>query len=177
MTEEWRDISGYEGKYQISNSGRVKSLAREHITSRGGRYTQSERILRQHINHNGYPCVNLWRDGKGRVKAVHILLLEAFVGERPPGFHACHSDGNPANLSLDNLRWDTPSANQKDRIKHGTHHRGSRHGNAKLSEEKVKYIFEELAKMRLQVDLARELGVSESAISMVVTGRSWHYPS
>ncbi len=58
---------------------------------------------------------------------VHILVLEAFVGPRPLGLEGCHDDGDPANNRLTNLRWDTPSSNAVDRVRHGHHHEAEKH--------------------------------------------------
>lgn len=80
----------------------------------------------------GYLWVTLCNGDVRRHEYVHTLVLEAFVGPRPEGMEACHSpDRNPANCAATNLRWDTPSANNLDKIAHGTMPRGETHYTAK----------------------------------------------
>jgi hypothetical protein len=74
------------------------------------------------VGRSGYLRVTLCRPATKKAVLVHHLVLIAFVGPRPEGFDGCHNDGNPANNCLDNLRWDTPSGNMRDKRKHGTDH-------------------------------------------------------
>lgn len=119
--EEWRDIPEYEGIYQVSNQGEVRSLDRI-ITYRDGRTRKKKgTALRQFTWGHGYRYVMLSKHNESEKKYVHHLVLEAFVGPRPSGLVCCHNDGNEANNTLLNLRWDTPSENNRDRVRHGTH--------------------------------------------------------
>jgi len=118
---EWRAIPGAEG-YEVSSIGEVRSIPRIKRHSRYGLARYAGRMLRPAPNADGYPRVNIG----GKHCFVHVLVLRAFVGECPPGMQACHSDGNRANPSLDNLRWDTPKANVADRRAHGTYQYGRR---------------------------------------------------
>ena len=109
--ERWLPVPGYEGLYEVSDWAHVKSLPRN--TTRGG-------IMKQSTGQHGVQVVNLTRNGKQRVRLVHHLVLEAFVGPCPEGRECCHGDGNPANNRLGNLRWDTHEANMQDAARHGT---------------------------------------------------------
>lgn len=120
QSEEWRPVVGYEGIYEVSDRGRVKSLAKR-VRCHGGYRTRAERIHRPTDHPQGYKLVGLWLDGRQYTARVHVLVLEAFVGPRTDGMVACHNDGNPANNRLHNLRWDTQSNNILDAIKHGNH--------------------------------------------------------
>lgn len=111
--EVWVPIGGYEGSYEVSDAGRVKSLPR--------RSRLQEKILSGHRDKGGYRVVNLSRNSKSRPRRVHQLVLLAFVGPCPDGHEACHNDGDPGNNSVSNLRWDTKSANALDKVTHGTH--------------------------------------------------------
>lgn len=71
-------------------------------------------------NGHGYATVGLWKDEKRYTMTVHRLILETFVGPRPDGMEACHYNGVRTDNRLENLRWDTPSNNQKDRLQYGT---------------------------------------------------------
>ena len=117
---EWRAVVGYEGLYEVSDSGAVRSLDRIK-RNRWGDYTQRGRILKAATTKDGYPIVALMRDGELKSHRVHVLVLAAFVGPRPDGLQACHFDGDPSNNRIENLRWDTGSANTLDKIRHGTH--------------------------------------------------------
>ena len=117
MTEErWLPVVGYEGLYEVSDLGRVRSLDRvSNATLRKGR------ILRQSKNTQGRFQVGLHRDRRQTSKTVHKLVLEAFVGQAPPGLEACHNNGNHEDNRLENLRWDTKSSNVLDQVRHGQH--------------------------------------------------------
>lgn len=115
--EEWRPIPGYEGVYEASSLGRVRSLAR--VDMRG--QARPERILKQATLPSGRLQVNLYRDGKQRIFKVHRLIALAFHGTPEPGQVVCHNDGDPANNRASNIRWGTASENQLDAVRHGTH--------------------------------------------------------
>jgi len=107
MTENWKAVPGHEGRYEVSDLGRVKSFCRrkEGVFLRPGRMP------------GGHLSVAL---GKGNSQCVHKLVLFAFVGP-PPEKHEClHANGVPADNRLENLRWGTRGENIRDAIKHGT---------------------------------------------------------
>jgi hypothetical protein len=86
----------------------------------------------------------------------------------------CHfPDRNPANNAASNLRWDTRKGNAADRIVHGTHIEGERHGNSKLTAEQVAAIRTRAANGERQRALAAEYGVTQAAISLIVTRQKW----
>lgn len=121
-TERWLPVVGYEGYYEVSDLGRVRSLPRVTNGSFGGTRRLPGRVLRPGINpKTGRRIVALHRDGAGRSHKVYPLVLAAFVGPRPPGMEACHNDGDHTNDRLSNLRWDTSSRNTYDSVRHGTH--------------------------------------------------------
>lgn len=120
MTEEWRDVPGWEGYYQVSDQGRVKSVARIINRSDGTVWPIKERVLRS-TTKTGYHTVQLSRNGKPVRFYVHRLVLLAFIGDAGPGFEVCHNDGQKDNNILSNLRWDTHSANGGDTVTHGQH--------------------------------------------------------
>lgn len=124
--EEWRPVVGYEGCYEVSDRGRVKSLTRLVPSKAGSTRTSPGRLLATPPTKGGggYPRVSLGSNTNTRF--VHLLVLEAFVGPRPEGMEGCHNDGNPANNRLDNLRWDTHSSNISDAVQHGTHTNASK---------------------------------------------------
>jgi hypothetical protein len=106
--EEWLPVRGWERFYRISNYGRVWSKHQY------GRFVVGMSM------DGGYRVVKLRdEDRRGHV-AVHVMVLEAFVGPRPEGMEGCHNDGDPKNNRLGNLRWDTPAGNSADKKIHGT---------------------------------------------------------
>lgn len=119
-TEIWKPVVGYEGLYEVSDQGRVKTVARTVIRSNGRTHSIRERVRSASPNHKGYLKVTLTKDGSLRTRTVHTLVLEAFVGARPAGQECRHLNGNPADPRLENLTWGTPRENAADRIGHGT---------------------------------------------------------
>lgn len=120
--EEWRDIPGWKGYYQASSHGRVRSLDRT-IQDKNGRSVRVRgRILSPGTKAAGYHYVNLRRGGSGSSQNVHTLVARTFLGERPEGKIVCHTNGNPRDNRVDNLRYATYTDNLVDAIGHGTHH-------------------------------------------------------
>jgi hypothetical protein len=157
--EVWKPVVGYEGLYEVSNQGRVRSL-------------QSARILStKPSKHLGYVSYNLRRAGAARACYAHSLVLEAFVGPRQSSKHqACHGNGNRADNRVENLRWGTRAENYEDARRHGTNSKGKRHGGAKLTEQAVLAI---RADTRLHREIALDYGVSRSRVSTIKSRRDW----
>lgn len=178
MEEEWRAVVGFEGEYEVSNHGRVRSLTRVHTYQRIDQYsgnlievsrTHKGKELRPGRSKSGHLSVVL---GRGNTKHVHVLVLEAFVGPRPAGMEGLHGDDNPSNNHLDNLRWGTRSENLHDAIANGKAPIGSRKWNAKLTEEQVCEIKEQHASLSSE-EVARMYGVSGASIRQIRDGRTW----
>jgi len=129
MQETWLPVVGYEGLYEVSDLGRVRSLPK--VTSRGGRMAapvvrMPGKVLKPvPTKKGGYLTIRLYplNGGKGTSRSyrIHRLVLAAFVGPCPPGLEGCHYDGDPKNNALTNLRWDTYEANRADMRRHGRH--------------------------------------------------------
>lgn len=173
--ETWRDVVSYEGIYKVSTWGRVRSLGRWKFNGVGEYYLKG-RIMKQTSDNSGRLLVNLTDgNGKCRVRSVHHLVLLAFVGPRPKGMECCHRDGNPLNNRLENLRWDTHSENEKDKIKHGTSHfSGESHYGAKLTETKVREIRNLYGSGDYSLSqLAKLFGVHIMTIHPIVKRRTW----
>jgi len=112
-TERWLPIPGYEGRYDVSDLGRVRSW----LPWRG---EPVPRIRKALVNDNGHLAVSLSNDGCQVTAKVHQLVMLAFVGPRPDGLETRHLDGNSVNSRLDNLTYGTHSENSMDRVSHGT---------------------------------------------------------
>ena len=118
--EQWKPVNGYEGIYEVSSHGRVRSLDRVVTYSDGRVRRHKGKILSAPLSRDGYPAVNLHTQGKLKKRYVHSLIAETFIGPRPEGMEVCHNDGNPTNNHVDNLRYGTRSENMLDRVRHGT---------------------------------------------------------
>lgn len=108
LKEEWRDVVGYEGLYQVSNLGRIKSLIKS------TRIKDPDGILRTQI-HNGYVLLNLYKDSKQTKKAVHRIVCEAFHPNPKNKKCVNHKDFNRQNNCADNLEWCTYRENIRHR--------------------------------------------------------------
>lgn len=119
MAEIWKDIPGYEGSYQASTLGRIKSLSRVVVHPRGKTRLKG-RILKSAKNSSGYLCVVLCLEGQRKPRPIHHLILETFVGLRPEGMVTRHGPKGQLNNSLENLCYGTRSENAQDRERDGT---------------------------------------------------------
>jgi hypothetical protein len=116
--ERWLPVAGYEGIYEASSQGRVRSLPR--MDTRGRKVRG--RYLAITLHPSGHQQVKLSRDGRSKQGKLHRVVLIAFAGPPPEGREVLHADGNPANNRVENLRWGTRSENLRDSVRHGTHH-------------------------------------------------------
>jgi hypothetical protein len=177
--ESWKPVVGYEGLYEVSDLGRVRSVGRwerRAATARTQAYTRWRREqLVALVDNKGYPSANLWRDGRGRVVVVHRLVLEAFVGPCPEGEEGCHNDGDRGNSRLSNLRWDSHIGNAVDAVRRGVIRKGEDCHQARLTDESVREIIE-LAKTGLpDARIAERFGVTQSAVFRIRRGKAWRH--
>lgn len=173
MEGDWRTVAGYEGLYEVSRFGEVRSLPRQ--TPQAG--IRGGKVLKQITNNYGYPVVNLCREGHPKMFLVHRLVLEAFAGPCPDGQEALHGQEGRADASLSNLRWGTHAQNLGlDRQRDGTTGRGEHCGLAKLTWEQVRQIRERVANGERQVEVARDYDIHPSNVSYIVSRKSWAYP-
>lgn len=181
-TEVWKPVVGYEGFYEVSNLGRVRSLDRYvSLRNRWGdiRERRYKGKLLVPFLHKGYPHVAVRKGSAGLVQqSVHRMVLEAFVGECPPRMEACHNDGNRRNAALSNLRWDTRANNHADKIKHGTHLRGTANPQSKFTERDIEVVFDLRRRGLTHAAIAAKIGMSSTHVSNVLNGKRWgHYSS
>lgn len=165
MPEIWKDIPGYEGRYQASTEGQIRGVDRTmKISPKDGKAAYMRivkgRVLRTCPGSNGYPYVGL-REMQMADKAVwcpvpHLVAL-TFMGPRPNGTVICHADADKNNNRLDNLRYDTQTENNLDKYRIG--------GKCgKLSIEQVKDIKRRLTRGESKSSIGRAFGVSKTAI-------------
>lgn len=111
--EEWRPVPGYEGYYEVSSEGRVRSFRRHGAT--GG-------LKRLTLGSNGYLVVSLSKHNVKKIHRVHRLVAFAFLGPAPSTVQVRHLDGNPSRSVLANLAYGSAGDNLLDRVAHGRHH-------------------------------------------------------
>jgi len=122
VPEVWLPVVGYEGLYDVSNLGNVRTLERAWFS---GEHHQVMRTVKagpkaQKADRHGYLRVTLSKEGKKRRRSVHHLVLDAFVGPGEDNAQCRHLDGNKENNRVENLCWGTIGENAADRKLHGT---------------------------------------------------------
>lgn len=178
MEEVWKPIPGFEGAYEVSSFGRVRSLDRTYSAmSRWGSLVERRirgRVLKAYVNHHrgGYRYVNLKDDSGQHLCRVCRIVATAFIGECPRGFQVRHLNGFSADDRLENLVYGTPRENAADKERHGTAARGETHGGAKLTETDVHRIRngDECAH-----ELAAQFGVHFGHINNIRRGVRWKH--
>lgn len=167
--ERWLAVRGFEGLYEVSDLGRVRSLDR--VVANGSRWPGRLCSLTPHGA--GYRIVGLSKDGKSHAILVHRIVLEAFVGPCPPGMQGAHGNGIRDDNRLTNLRWDTISGNHADKFRHGTMPMGSRHYRAKLTEAQAREIIKRRKGGETLARIAKAFGVTPSNVLYIAKGKSW----
>lgn len=119
--EKWLPVVGYEGYYEVSDHGRVRSVDRMVRSGATGSVWLAGRTLRPGTGRTGHLRVSLSREGRQTTHSVHALVLTAFIGRRPDEMEACHTNGDEKDNRLENLRWGTRSDNVLDQVLHGDH--------------------------------------------------------
>ncbi len=125
QVEHWLPVVGYEGHYEVSDHGRVRSLPRKILRRDGVIQPIRGRVLKPGGG-KGHQHVNLALNGVHDSLWIHRLVLEAFVGPAPAGKVCCHWDDDPTNNHVGNLRWATKGDNTRDAVRNGIHHYASR---------------------------------------------------
>lgn len=170
--ENWKAVPGYEGFYEVSDQGRVKSLAR-YVPGRWGTHFVGGRVLR--CAKARYTIATLAIGGCTKTYGVHRLVCEAFHGPAPKKAHAAHRDGNPHNNTAANLYWASPAENCADRKRHGTWAHGTKVNTNKLSEAAVSEIKAMCRKGASRKDVAISYGVHRSTVDQILRGDTWKH--
>ena len=156
--EEWRPVAGLEGKYSISNMGRVKSHERKCANG-----MVEEHVLKQYrprVGSSMYVSV----EGETKNRRVDKLVLESFIGD---GEYPCHLDGDLSNNRLDNLRWGTR------REAHDYIRKSGRGANGKLTPDDIVKIRELHSEGDSVRSISILMGVSRATINKIVRGITW----
>ncbi len=167
--EVWKWIFGFEGLYQISNFGRVKSFY-----VRKGK--QGILILKPHLTRNGYLNIKLNKNGEGKDFLIHRLVAQAFIPNPENKSTVNHKDGNKFNNCVENLEWQTQSENNHHAVNTGLSKSGEDCKFSKLTNEQVRYIRENYIPRDSEFGgaaLARKFNVSKANISNLLKGKTY----
>ena len=165
-SEVWLPIAGFEGLYEVSDLGRVRSLK--------GRHGQGKVLAPKLPDYkHQYKAVSLHKNGKRSRRHVHRLVADAFIGPRPhPDSQMRHLNGDRGDNRATNLKWGTALENASDRTKHGRSLAGVRHTQAKLTNADVRRI-RALAYTMSQRKLAAKFGVSQKTVWRIIHRGNW----
>lgn len=172
--EIWKDIPGFEGYYQASSFGQVRSLDRIVPLKDGRTRFAQGRILRPGITTN-YLSVSLCISAIEKSFLIHYLVMLTFAGPRPAGYEINHQDGDKSNNSFANLEYVTTSQNKYHAFANGLSPKGSAHKNAKLNETAVREIRQLIAEGFAEQQIAGRYGVTRNVIWRIKHGKGWKH--
>lgn len=177
-TEQWKDVIGYEGLYQVSDLGRVKSMQRIcSCNSKGGTRLKKEKILKQTLQESGYIQRTLLKEGKLFLTGVHRLVAKAFISNPENKPEVNHKDCIKHHNYVYNLEWNTYKENIQHSWKNGLAKpkKGEKHNMSKLTEKDVLEI-RELYKTKKVSEIAKMFPkVNEQAIWKIVKRVRWKH--
>ena len=172
MIEEWREIEGFDGFFQVSNTGKVRSCCNSHGTR--GKW----KLRSLSANHDGYLKVRLQKGAKDVTRRVHTLVAQAFI-PNPNCYNTVnHKDGDKTNNNVENLEWADRSQQMIHAYKNGLKKpiKGSKNSQAKLTDDDVRYIRSHYKYRSTEfgtVALSKKFNVSNSVIGLVTRGLSY----
>ena len=173
MTDEiWKAVGGFEGLYEVSSLGRVRSLPRVMRANYGPREYGGKILSPVARKLDGYLIVSLYRTSKRYQRTVHAIVIESFKGPAPAGMQCCHNNGVRSDCRAENLRWGTSLENSGDKEVHGTALKGEKCGNAKLNEEQVVEILYSSEPHNI---VGSRFGVSAELIGLIRNGNAWRH--
>ena len=188
MIEKWKSVVGYEGYYEVSHIGNVRSLERVAITKNGHKQPIKAKSLSLCPNNRNYYIVMLSGKNAGGRRSVHRLVAEAFTPNPENKKTVNHIDGNKQNNHVDNLEWMTYSDNNKHAFSSGLkkpsnvnkngNMQGEKQAHSKLKESDVRYIRINCIKnggKLSSLDLGVKFGVTRSNILAVISRKTWKH--
>lgn len=175
--EVWKDITGYEGMYQVSNFGRVKSLGWNKIRSQNKKSIRADRILKTQTTHRGYLRLELNKNGVGIKFVVHRLVALTFLSNEDDKPEINHINGIKSDNRLANLEWCTSKQNKIHAFNNNlsNHARGENHVCSKLKLEQVRDIRSKFksGEFKNQTKVAKLFNVTRSSIWCIVNNINW----
>jgi transposase len=173
--EEWRAVLDWEGFYEVSNAGGIRSLDRTYRDRWGNLRAVAGRPIKPGRDTDGYPIVPLIAPGRRKTRTVHQLVLESFRCRRPASLQARHLNGVKTDCRLANLEWSTSKVNIGDKRTHGTQTRGADIRFSKLTEDLVLQIIASANIGKPRKLIAAEFGVDAETIRHICKGYTWKH--
>jgi len=158
MQEIWKPVIGYEGLYEVSNLGKVQSISRQG--------TQGKVLFVYPHPKSGYLITNISKNGIRKIKKIHHLVLEAFIGPCPKGMECRHLNGNKTDNYFKNLAWGTRQENVYDKILHKT---------VKLTTKQIKEIKNATGSYGFLKEIALKYGVCRGTVYRIRNGKYWQH--
>jgi len=173
--EIWKDVVGYEGSYQVSNIGRVKSLERI-VNGRWGLEHRKSIILKLALSNFGYYTVGLHYNGVSRTTKVHRLILESFIINYENKIDVNHKNGIKTDNRLENIEWATRSENIIHAFRTGLKFgkKGEDSPTSKLTNIDVLKIRNEY-KLLTQKEIGKIYGISNQTVSKIINRKRWKH--
>jgi hypothetical protein len=171
MEEIWYPIAGCEGRYEVSNLGQIRSIARE-VNNNGGIKFLKERILKPTYDQFGYPHVNIRGEGSFYRKRIHRIVAETLIPNPLKKKEVNHIDNDPKNNCVSNLEWVTHYENMLHAKTQRRLNHGEKNPSAKLTEKDVLFI---RGATMTDFEIAKKFGISKTYVYYVRTGRAWKY--
>lgn len=172
--EIWKDIKGYEGLYQISNLGNVKSLARQKNGNSKSIIDVPERILKAGINSRGYYTVVLHKNSNPKSTKVHRLVAETFIENIKNSSSVNHINAIKTDNRVENLEWCSHLENMQHarKLKLINPAKGEGHGMSKLTNQQVITIRNDNRSLK---EIAKDYGVSPGLVGFIKRRKNWKH--
>ena len=173
--EVWKPVPHYEGYYEISNTGRLRSVDKEVASKAGSKQFRKGMDITPGIRERGYKCWTFYKNGIGKTIDIHRLVAEAFIPNPENKPQVNHKDGNKLNNNVSNLEWVTNQENIKHAVQHKLHDVPSGTANklSVLTADIVRDARKRRAKGERVSDLAKEYGVCRETLNRAVTGTTY----
>ena len=176
MEETWKDIENYEGIYQVSNLGNVRSLDREVFNKGNGSLCKIKgKVLKPNKDRGGYMYVGLYTKSNLKLSSVkvHRLVALSFCQGYEKGLEVNHKNGFRNDNRADNLEWVNRSGNIRDIYKRGLNTNGDKNNAAKLKNEYIGVISSLYDSGVSQSIIAKAFGVTQSTISNIINNKNY----
>ena len=174
MKEEWREIKGYEGYYEVSNIGNIRSIER-YVNSKNKSIAFKKAKSIKSSKRGDYISVKLSRENEEKTFSVHRLVALMFIPNPENKLEVNHIDGNKLNNFFSNLEWCTRSENEIHSYKNGLQsgRKGSKHHFTNLKEDDIIQMFLDLNKGLTRKEISIKYGLSYSNTCKILKGRTW----
>jgi hypothetical protein len=177
MTELWLPVVGYEGYYEVSNIGRVRSVDRKVIYADGRIFMYQGKVLSYNVNKiNGALMVHLYKNAKRMAYTVHRLVLSAFSPTCDSTLEVNHKNGNRADNSVDNLEWCTRKENMQHGFRTGLiNNTGTNHGNNVYNDLQIIEAKVMLKKGFSLGEIETKTGVKKATLHQIKAKKQWNH--